>query len=282
MPPVMIMKKANEQNAVGAFITILRSITDLEYVMSKSPDEVNRSTPDIDFVLVSNSNEDDKIAVEHTVVESFEGQIKYVNRSYDIVDSINAGCREQLPRNRFYILAAPPIIVDFLVGKSRERFVRAISSWIVETAPKLLIVDSWIQTEYEGHKVTLMCGGDHERLNGNVGRIPQQPANQKALQSERLERALGHKLPKLTKYKEQGFKTALLLEDVAGALYGNTLRDCEISLEEVDYVVVFVSNEHQMIIGNVWKEGPAWYPSVPSSRRFSFPGNARSASDAVY
>jgi hypothetical protein len=163
--------------------------------------------------------------------------------------------------------------VGSLVSKrSRELFVRDLSSWVVETASELLLVDSCIQTEYEGHKITLTCGGDYAPLNGNVGRIPQQPENQKALQSERLERAVRDKLAKLTKYKEQrGFKTALLLEDVAGTLYGNTLRSCEISLEEVDFIVVFVSNEERMIIGNVWKERSVWYSFVPGNRRFLFP-----------
>ena len=77
-------------------------------------------------------------------------------------------------------------------------------------------------------------------------------------------------LPKLTKYKDEpGFKTALLLEDVAGTLRGSTLSGYE-GLEEVDYIVVFVSNEGRMIIGNVWKERSVWYSSVPSNRRFSF------------
>jgi hypothetical protein len=270
--PVKIMKKLNELNARDAFITILKSLTDIEYVASKSPDEVNRRTPDVDFILFSSSNENDKIAVEHTIVESFDEQIRYVKKSYDIVESVNAGCRKQIPSGRYYFLLVPPITVKSLVGNSREhQFVSYLSSWVAETAPKLLLVDSYIQTEYEGHKITLTCSGDHARLNGNVWRMPQGPENQKALQSERLGRAVRDKLPKLTKYKEQpGFKTALLLEDVAGTLYGSTLRGCEISLEEVDYIVVFVSNEDQMIVGNVWKEGSVWYSSVPGDRRFSF------------
>ena len=265
-----IMKKLNEQNACAAFITILKSLTDIEYVESGSPDEVNRRTPDVDFVLVSSSDENDKIAVEHTIVESFDGQIEYVNRWRDIVCSVNDGCRERIPPDRYYFLAVPPIIVDSLVGKRREQFVSDLSSWVAETAPKLLLVDSYIQTEYEGHKITLMCSGDHAQLNGNVWGMPQEPENQKALQSERLGRAVKDKLPKLTKYKERGFKTALLLEDVAGTLSGSTLRGCEISLEEVDYIVVFVSNEDRMIIGNVWKERSVWHSFTPPNRRFSF------------
>jgi hypothetical protein len=72
------------------------------------------------------------------------------------------------------------------------------------------------------------------------------------------------------KYKDRGFKTALLLEDVAGTLRGSTLNGYENRLEEVDYIVVFVSNEERMIIANVWKEGSVWDSSVPINRRFSF------------
>ena len=127
-----------------------------------------------------------------------------------------------------------------------------------------------MRTEYEGHKITLTCSGDHARLNGKVWCMPEEPENQKALQSERLGRAFGDKLPTLTKYKERGFTTALLLEDVAGTLRGSTLSGYENSLEEVDYIVVFVSNEDRMIIGNVWKEMSVWYSFLPGNRRFSF------------
>ncbi len=274
--PVKIMKKPNEkrpneQNAREAFITILRSLTDIEYKLSNSPDEVNRRTPDVDFVLTSGSDENDKIAVEHTTVQSFEGQIKYVKRWREIVCSVNAGCKERIPPDRYYFLAAPPEIVDSLVGESRVQFVSDFSSWVAKTAPTLLLVDRYIQTEYEGHKITLTCSGDHERLNGNVWGMPEEPENRKALQGERLGRAVRDKLPKLMKYKEWGFKTALLFEDVAGTLSGSTLRGYEICLEQVDYIVVFVSNEDRMIIGNVWKERSVWYSFVPGNRRFLFP-----------
>jgi hypothetical protein len=105
--------------------------------------------------------------------------------------------------------------VSLLRKRSKVLFISNLSSWVAETAPKLLLVDSYRQIEFEGQKITLTCMGDHAMTNGNVGRMPQEPENQKALQGERLGRAVRDKLPKLMKYKEQGFKTALLLEDVA-------------------------------------------------------------------
>jgi hypothetical protein len=262
--------RPNEQNACDAFITILRSITGREHEAYKWPEEVNRNTPDVEVLLVSLGDEGDKIAVEHTAVQSFEGQIGYVKRWREIVSSVNSGCRGRIPPDRYYFLSAPPKIENCLVGKSKELFVSRLSAWVAKTAPTLLLVDGYMRTEFEGHKITLICSGDTLQLNGNVWGMPEQPEDQKALQSERLGRAVRDKLPKLMKYKENGFKTALLLEDVAGTLRGSTLSGYENGFEKVDYVVVFVSNEDRMIIGNVWKEGPVWYSSVPISRRFSF------------
>ena len=270
------MKKQNEQSACEAFIVILNTLTGTQYIKRESPDELNRRTPDIDFLLEAVSDESDRIAVEHTVLESFEGQIGYVNRSYDVVGSINAGCRKKIPADRFYFLTIPPIVVDSLVGKNRMRFVSNLSSWVAETAQRLPI-DSQTQTDYEGHIITLMCCGSHVQLNGNVWRAPQRPENQGILQTQRLNRAIGDKLPKLRDYKKRGFKTALLLEDIASIPSTITKRGHGMSSEErsvvrhtVDYIVVFASNEGRMIVGDVWKEKSVWHLTIPYDRRFSF------------
>lgn len=270
------MKKQNEQNACQAFIAILNTLTGIQYIKRQSPDDLNSQTPDVDFLLVSIGDESDRIAVEHTVLESFEGQIGYVNRSYDVVGSINAGCRHKIPANRYYFLVIPPIIVDSLVGKNRMRFVSNLSSWVAEAAQRLPI-DSHAQTNYEGHEIMLMCCGSHVQLNGNVWRAPQQPENYSILQAQRLIRAIADKLPKLRDYKKRGYKTALLLEDIAAIPSTITKRGRGMSSEEkssvrhaVDYIVVFASNEGRMIVGNVWKEKSVWHSSIPYDRRFSF------------
>ena len=62
---VKTMKKTNEKkpyelNARDAFITILRSLMGIEDWESESPDEENRSTRDVDFLLFPSSNKNDK------------------------------------------------------------------------------------------------------------------------------------------------------------------------------------------------------------------------------
>jgi hypothetical protein len=107
--------------------------------------------------------------------------------------------------------------------------------------------------------------------------MPQQPKNPDALQVQRLNRAIADKLPKLEEYKKRGFKTALLLEDIAGIPLSATKNGHGMSSDErsrvqktIDYIVVFASNKGRMIVGNVWKEKPFWHQSIPYDRRFSF------------
>ena len=270
------MKKQNEQNSCEAFIAILDTLMGVQYVKRESPDELNSRTPDVDFLLLSISDESDRIAVEHTILESYEGQIRYVNRSHDVVGSINAYCRNKIPTDRYYFLTIPPVIVDSLVGKNKIRFVSNLSSWVAETAQRLSI-DNHAQTDHEGHKIMLMCCGSHVQLNGNVWRAPQQPENQGILQTQRLTRAIGHKIDALINYKKRGFKTALLIEDIAAIPSTITQRSHGVPSKmidklrhSVDYIVVFASNKDRMIAGTVWKEKEAWHSFIPYDRRFNF------------
>jgi len=75
-----------------------------------------------------------------------------------------------------------------------------------------------------------------------------------------------------------GFITALLLEDVSFSHHnpGYDLKelipnkyDSDFQ-SKIDYVVIFVSNEKKMIVGNVWKEKSQLYSEIPDNCRFSF------------
>lgn len=270
------MKNENEENACQAFIAILNILTGLHYEKIESPDDRNRQTQDVDFILESNGGERDTIAVEHTIIESFEGQIRYVNRSYDVVESINGGCKNSISAERYYYLGIPPELVDSLVGEKRRRIISVLTSWVGKSVQDLQIGNN-LHTDYEGHKVTLICGGNHPQLNGNVWREPLRPENEEILQVQRFSRAIKDKLPKLVQYKQRNIKTALLLEDIASIASIISQRELGISSgdisnikENIDYLVVFVSNKGRMVVGNVWKEMAVWHSEIPYNRRFSF------------
>jgi len=273
------MTNENEVNACNAFIDILKKIKGVEYKIDSSPEKENRKTPDVEVILASKDKDvqSPKIAVEHTIVEAHENQIAYVTQSYNVVEKINLKCQGQLPTDRYFLLCVPPPLIVGTSIKSRNQFVEKMICWISDVA-KTLTTDQRSYQLYKEYKVLLYCGGSHPEMNGKVGRMPIRPEEAEKERQDRFRRSIKDKLPKLIKYKEKGFATALLLEDISfsHALSTDNWKDLipnqyhsEFQLK-IDYVVIFVSNEKKMIVGNVWKEGSQIYAEIPENRRFSF------------
>jgi len=271
--------RENEINACYAFIEILRRIKDVEYYPERWPEKENRNIPDVEVILAPKNKEWQlpKIAVEHTIVEAHDQQIAYFNQSYDVVEEINKRCQGKLPTNRWFQIVVPPAIITNTTKESRDRFIEEISNCIPDIARTLITDDQWSSKLYNGHEVLLICHNSLLELNGKIGRMPTRPKDAEKERRDRFRRAVKEKLPKLIKYKEKGFATALLLEDVSfsHALPKDDWKDLipnqyhsEFQLK-IDYVVIFVSNEKKMIVGNVWKEGSHIYTEIPDNRRFS-------------
>ncbi len=263
------MKKANETSAAEAFALVLSAINNKVYRLLDSPDEKNRVTSDIDYVYASASGRGSHVAAEHTIVESFEGQLAYVNQSFDVAAEINTICKGKIPPDRYFFLAIPDLLVRSLDRPRRTAFVEHISSVIAKECLHLQ-EDGHTKIPFNEHDIWLMCRGSHPEMNGNVFRIPKAPEEGDTLQRQRLARALTMKLPNLCKYKLKGFTTALLLEDISGGLsnigfHGRSIKVLHrIAIRFfVNYVVVFASNNQRMIVGNVWKENGRWYGNVP-------------------
>lgn len=269
------MKKPNEKNACIAFIEILCKITGVEYDKESSPDEQNRSSPDVDYILISKDGRSHRIAVEHTLVESFEDQLAYANQSYDVVEQINVQCKGQLPTDRYYFLVVPQPLIGTLKIKERNRFIKEMSSWIPNISQTLTQGRSASQV-YNDSTVSLRCEGSHPEMNGNVHRIQRQPMGAEKLKRERFRRAINEKLPKLCRYKLKGVTTALLLEDINLSFLNPQERWRDLTIIQrsltfilVDYMIILASNKNRMIVGKVWKEKGRLYSMIPDDRIFS-------------
>jgi hypothetical protein len=152
-----------------------------------------------------------------------------------------------------------------------------MSNWIPDIAETLSTDDQWSSLLYNEHEVTLMCNGSLVELNGTIGRMPTRPKEADKERRDSFRRTVEKKMPKLLKYKEKGYSTALLLEDVSfsHARPKDNWKDLiphqyhSEFQQKIDYVVIFVSNEKKMIVGNVWKEESQIYADIPDNRRFS-------------
>jgi hypothetical protein len=221
------------------------------------------------------------MAVEHTAIPLFEGQHNYVISSFDRAEKINELSQGRIPANRFYYMTAPHALISSLRNKNRQKaFDEGLARWIVQQTPELQIDDEPKQYSYEGHKVRLICGGTHPLWNGRVGRMPEGPADVATSQKQLFDAAIKHGLDKLTKYKcnsSESFRTALILEDVAGLQHERITRGLtsfeKAKIDElIDYIVVMASLNDQMIVGYMWKEKEEWNSFIPANRRFNFRG----------
>lgn len=271
--------KENEINACNAFIEILQRTEGVEYIIKCRPENANRETKDVDFILAPKDDDcqSPKIAVEHTIVQAHSEQMAYVNQLRGIEKELDRRCQGRIPVDHCFSLIAPPSIVVGMNKINRDQFVKEMADWIPDIA-KSLTTDQDSSRLYNKHKVLLWCIGSCSGLNGKVSLVSQRPENAKKERQDIFRRAVKDKLPKLIKYKEKGFSTALLLEDISfsHALPKDNWKDLIPSLYhsefqlKIDYVVIFVSNEKKMIVGNVWKEGSQIYAEIPDNRKFSF------------
>ena len=275
------MKKLNEENACIALIEIMNRITGVEYHKECSPDEQNTSSPDVDYILISKCTRPCRLAVEHTIVESFENQVSYSNQSYDVVELINEKCKGKLPTDRYYYLIIPPSLIVGLKRRQRRQFVKAMSCWVPSVA-HALTERQHVSRVYSGSEVRLWCPGSYPGENGNVWRARTPPTDGDTLKRERFRKAIQEKIPKLYRYKLKGHATALLLEDISGALRDPNRCRKDLTIKQrfmihvfIDYLVILASNENRMIVGEVWKEKRRWYRTIPGDRILSLKAGSR-------
>lgn len=269
------MKKPNEQDAAGAFRFIFHLMTGVRYHEPTSPDERGLSTPEVDFLFEPEVPSAPTLAVEHTILEGYEGQLKYIKTSFELVEIVNSKCSGKLPMDRYFTLVIPPEIGEVVWLESRESFVDQVSSWAISEAPKLSYRAHSFLKFQEG-KVLLICGGSNPTRNGLLGRIPGQPGDSETLQDARLWSAITHGIEKFPKYQSPGFKTVLLLEDITCSVQKPQFLDAEsddprklVVDQMIGYIVLFSSIDGQMIAAAVWKELETWYDDVPFHRRFN-------------
>ena len=270
--------KKNEKNACNAFIDILQKINGVAYEVVDYPEERNRKTPDVEVILApkDENGQSPKIAVEHTIIEAHKKQISYVNQLYGIEKEIGQRFQGKLPIDYCFGLIAPPSLIVGMNNINRDQFVEEMTNWIPNVA-KSLTTDQRSSRLYNKHEVSLWCVGSCSGLNGTVWMISASPKRAEKERQDRFRRAIEEKLPKLIKYKEKGFATALLLEDVSfvHSNPGRNFKDLIPNqyhsdfLTKIDYVVIILSQEKKMIVGLVWKEESQLYSEIPDNRRFT-------------
>jgi hypothetical protein len=200
-----------EQVACDALRSILLVRKKVLYFVDKRPDRENRNSKDIDFVLSCQGKP--HVAVEHTSLESFEGQREIAAIHFAFVNEISK--RLSLPQDTYFKLACPIEMYRHLPRKRRQLYETKIVQWITSSIHLLKPHGRMIQLPIENGKYILWLGrgGSHQNLNGRLLPSMVAPTNLDTERNQRIDRALNAKLPKLLPYQQKGFLTYLLLED---------------------------------------------------------------------
>jgi hypothetical protein len=216
----------NERRACDAIARALESLAGTARANPYSPEDEGLDPP-IEYVFDLGKQ---TYAMEHTVVEAFEGQIdsnvdfdKFVTPITNALD----GC---LPRPGFYTVAFAIHPTKDMKAKAIAALQRELIAWIASAADELHAEFPEAQPKersIRGHRnsrSTSIGGVDvvlsrevgwfvSERAEGRLRPTRFAPRNYESLRVDRVRTAMERKLPKLQKWKDQGARSALVLEN---------------------------------------------------------------------
>lgn len=213
------MKRRAQECCLDAVTALLKAKDRIEIAELKRPDEVDRTTKNIDRLLVCSEQ---SVALEHTVCESFPRQLEaealFKTACYEhfhddaflgrLNERLGAGVRVEL----FY----PAHVIRS--GRDIKRVIRSIKDWVLETAPALVM-----QTGPRIRATTIHHGNSKLWVkfaisNSQCARhiefvvIPIYQDNEREDYQAVIQYAFEHGTAKLRRYKQDGCKTVLVLE----------------------------------------------------------------------
>jgi hypothetical protein len=233
------------------------------------PDNVNRTDPAIDLIAMGDVG---AIAVEHTVLETFQGQITDNVRFQQLLGDMTDRIGVTLPTPGHYHLAVP---VEAVAGiKPTDTVQEAIETWIRDKAATLPIprIPPKEKNSVAGvppdAPLPMVLRRLHDGPQGVVWFLRATPEELAELSVLRAMTALQHKAKELEAYRSQGATTVLLLEiqdfvltnaaavatavEEAARRFGGPLADLIVAVETLGL-------ERETII----KDGSCWPFSTP-------------------
>ncbi len=198
---------------------LLKAKDRIEIADLRRPDEVDRTTKNIDRLLVCSER---SVALEHTVCESFPHQLeaealfKTACHEHFHDDAFLDRLKERLGAGIKVELFYPTHVIRS--GRDIRRVIRAIKDWVLETAPALVMqTGSRIRatTIHHGNSklwVKLAIGNSEYAHQIEFIVIPIYQDNERKDCQAVIQNAFEHGMAKLRRYKQNGCKTVLVLE----------------------------------------------------------------------
>ena len=249
------------QDAVCAFAREILAVRTRETIeVTERPELVHRSIPAVEELWTSSSR---RYAVEHTRLESFDGQIENEARLRRMIMPVRETLADRLPGT--YVLTV-------LVSETKDA--RASYAQLQEEIVRLTLERA--PQMQDGQAVVLQSdrlpfGVQLRRRNGRGSKVFVHcviPGEGEELRVARVRRAFDDKCPKLAAWSVDGRVSVLVLEanDIQLSnvfLVWEAVKAVIAERTDVPDVIVFVETDGSPMYGWVFKDGPDMGDAVP-------------------
>lgn len=258
----------DEKRIVDSIIAIINYRQNQECHIVSEPDEVNRSTGDIECILKSGNK---CLAIEHTRYESFIDQTSMAMALKSIREDIEHELSGKLPEDKLFTLILPVDLTRRLDRKKQKIIIAEVKEWIMNET----LTMTWNETKikkFEDDNLTFYLSSQKSILNMNGKLHTSLYVNELSedKRKRRMKKIFDDKLPKLYKYKENQFTTILAIEDIDISL--SNLPFCENAIDKLrdnfngllpDYIYYFTTYDNRIMDAWIIKEGNKFAKDIP-------------------
>lgn len=206
------MSSNHEIQICKAIAHMLGTIMNEEFVLAYRPDEIDRSEKAIDAVFKGAGVD---LAMEHTLIESFHEQIQDGQNFAKFTQPLEEKLKGIFPLPGCYTVVIEPLALKGI--KKTDEVRNSLYSWIVQRAPQLELrspktaLKHFVKEQPPGVPFEVILSRWPGR-DGQIRFVRSIPDTLKTKTEEPIRRALSDKCPKLSRAKEDGVITVLVLE----------------------------------------------------------------------
>lgn len=258
----------DEKRVVDSIIAIIKYRQNQECHIVSEPDKVNRSTRDVECILMSG---DICLAIEHTRCESFIDQTSMEMEMKSIRGEIEHELCGKLPEDKLFTLLLPIDLTRRLNRKKQKVVIAEVKEWIIKETPTMTCKETKIK-KFEDDNLIFKIFSQKSTLNMN-GKLHTNLCVKELSEDDRkkrIKKIFDDKLPKLYKYKDNQFTTILAIEDID--IFLSNLQFCENAIDKLrdnfngllpDYIYYFTTYDNRIMDGWIIKEGNKFVNDIP-------------------
>jgi len=205
-------RREHEEKVLGAALLYIGKLTGETLTTFSRPEARERRRKTVDLLAQGSSS---KYAIEHTRIESFDGQILDNYQFSDLLGPIPLMVAGFLPAENRFVLSVGTKAVKGV--KDPERVRNALITWIHEKAPLLKpgsnrhLPGTYVREFPPDVPFEVSLSRWHSRRKGlTIGRL--EPGDLEEQRQMRIRTALAEKCPKLHRAKSGGRVSVLVLE----------------------------------------------------------------------